>query len=84
LGYHDIRVGNEPDARLRRFIIEHLPRLLPAARERFETYRDLLEGHVEGEHTYEAFAARVRRRRTGEPEDGFDQEHDDAGWDEWG
>ena len=74
LGYHDIRVGNQPDARLRRFIIEHLPRLLPAAQEQFETYRDLLEGYVEGEHSYEAFAARVRRRQDGEPEDGFEEE----------
>ena len=82
LGYHDIRVGNQPDARLRRFIIEHLPRLLPAARERFETYRDLLEGYVDGEHTYEAFAARVRRRVVGQPEDGFEEEPD-ADWPEW-
>ena len=74
LGYHDIRVGNQPDARLRRFIIEHLPRLLPAARERFLGYRDLLKAYVDGEHTYEAFAARVQRRQRGEPEDGFEEE----------
>ena len=78
LGYHDIRVGNQPDARLRRFITEHLPRLLPAARERFRTHRDLLEGYVEGEHTYEAFAARVRRRSQGEPEDGLEHVDDRA------
>ena len=29
LGYHDIRVGNQPDARLKRFIEEYLGSLLP-------------------------------------------------------
>ena len=70
LGYHDIRVGNQPDARLRRFIEEQLVPLLPAARERFDRFRDLLQGYVDDELSYPGFAARVIRRDRGEPEDG--------------
>ena len=43
--------------------------LLPEALARFEQFRDLLEGYVEEEYSYEAFTARVRRRIQGEPED---------------
>ena len=64
LGYHDIRIGNRPDARLMRFITENLPRLLPDAREKFQANRDLLEGYAGGEHAYEAFAAQVAQRRS--------------------
>lgn len=35
LGYHDIRVGNTPDARLVRFVGTHLPKLIGPAREKF-------------------------------------------------
>ena len=69
LGYHDIRVGNDPDVRLKRFITERLVSLLPTAQERFEQFRDLVEGYVDGSYTYEAFTARVGRRARGEPED---------------
>ena len=69
LGYHDIRVGNDPDVRLKRFITEHLVPLLPAAQERFEQFRDLVEGYVDGTYDYEAFTARVGRRVQGESED---------------
>ncbi len=74
LGYHDIRVGNQPNDRLNEFISERLVSLLPAARERFDLFRDLLEGYVEGEHSYESFAARVLRRDRGEPEDGLEED----------
>ncbi|HEU0298527.1 MAG TPA: hypothetical protein VFR37_03715 [Longimicrobium sp.] len=70
LGYHDIRVGNAPDNRLRKFVTEHLPNLLPEARERFEVYRDLLRAYGEGQMSYEEFAARAARRERGEGEDG--------------
>ena len=42
LGYHDIRVGNQPDARLRKFIGGNLPKILPEAREKFDAYHYLL------------------------------------------
>lgn len=68
LGYHDIRVGNQPDARLVKFI-RTLPQLIPPAHIRFETFQDLLCAFAYGHLAYEEFAARVRRRLAGSPED---------------
>jgi len=62
LGYHDIRVGNDPDNRLKKFISENLPNLLDEARERFEENKDLLEEFSSENMPYKEFAARVRRR----------------------
>ncbi len=70
LGYHDVRVGNEPDARLITFISEHLAPLLPPARASFLQYRDLMQSYVGGEIDYSEFAGRVKRRSRGEHEDG--------------
>ena len=61
LGYHDVRVGNEPDVRLSRFTTEHLVPLLPEAMERNEEFRDLLEDYASGGQ-YEVFAGKVLRR----------------------
>ena len=52
LGYHDIRVSTQPDPRLRRFIGNQLPSLLPRARERFDRYKDLLCAFAIGEMRY--------------------------------
>jgi hypothetical protein len=65
LGYHDIRTGNTPDARLTAFIQHNLLAVAPDARERFENYKDLLAAYASGELPYEGFAARVRRRELG-------------------
>jgi hypothetical protein len=70
MGYHDVRVGNEPDSRLERFLGTHLPKLLPDAREKFDEYSDLLEAYGSGAMGYDEFAGRVGRRRRGENEDG--------------
>ena len=69
LGYHDIRVGNQPDTRLVKFIGTNLPSVLPAARERFEEYKDLLTDFGDRTMEYKEFAARVRRRSQGTEED---------------
>jgi hypothetical protein len=69
LGYHDVRVGNEPDDRLRRFLRTHLPTLLPAARQAFNEYNDLVKAYAVDQMPYREFAARVKRRSRGEPED---------------
>jgi hypothetical protein len=69
LGYHDIRIGNEPDDRLNRFLHNNLPALIPLARERFEKHRDLLERYARGELEYAEFAWRVRQRGAGTDED---------------
>jgi hypothetical protein len=70
LGYHDIRLGNQPDARLIKFIHENLPRVLPSARARFMRFKDLVQAYAAEEMSYPSFAARVRRREQGLPEDG--------------
>lgn len=80
LGYHDIRVGNQPDARLTMFLKTTLPGILPAARARFTEYADLLEVFADGSMPYREFAARVMRRDRGENEDG-EIEGDPADWD---
>ena len=69
LGYHDIRLGNDPDSRLKKFIVTNLPQILPGARSRFEEYRDLLNSFASADMPYEEFAARVRRRQQGVDED---------------
>jgi hypothetical protein len=69
LGYHDIQVNNEPDARLAKFMDETLPSVLPRAIERLQEYQDLLEPFASGEMAYAEFAARVRRREQGANED---------------
>jgi hypothetical protein len=36
LGYHDIRLGNQPDPRLITFLHTNLPKVVERARERFD------------------------------------------------
>jgi hypothetical protein len=69
LGYHDIRLGNQPDARLQRFCSEHLPPLIHSMLPRFNAYRDLLQAFSSGAMPYEEFAARTRRRSQAKAED---------------
>ena len=69
LGYHDIRTGNVPDARLTRFVSTNLPNLLNPAREKLNQFEDLLWPFATGEMPYTEFAARVRRRQAGQNED---------------
>jgi hypothetical protein len=74
LGYHDVRVGNQPDARLLRFIQVNLPQVLPAARKSFDLFKDLLLKYATDEISFESFVYRVKRRVRGEPEDSPDDE----------
>lgn len=69
LGYHDIRTGNQPDARLLKFIGTNLPKILPEARDRFDDYKDLLGDFADGNMSYKEFSARARRRLEGKNED---------------
>jgi hypothetical protein len=70
LSYFDLRVGNEPDARLTKFLAKDLPAVLPAARAKFDEYIDLLTAYCHYGMPYEEFAARARRRFDGSNEDG--------------
>ncbi|UNC16644.1 hypothetical protein FE249_20935 (plasmid) [Acidiphilium multivorum] len=76
LGYHDILLGNLPDARLTKFVQHNLPVVLREARERFDENRDLLAAFASGDMEYTEFAARVRRRGDGTNED-YDWEDED-------
>ena len=69
LGYHDIRLGNQPSAHLSRFITDILPEDLPTARKRFDNHRDFLRSFVFEGMPFREFAARVRRREQGTNED---------------
>lgn len=77
LGYHDIRIGNEPDKRLLKFIGSNLPQVLPDARKRFDEYKDLVEPFANKTMRYKEFAARVRRRSKGMNEDADWEMEDD-------
>lgn len=76
LGYHDIRVGNEPDARLHRFVSVNLPGLVAEAVAKLDMFGDLLDAFASNEMRYSEFAARVRRRELGQKEDNDWEEHD--------
>ena len=69
LGYHDIRVSDEPDSRLRNFVGQSLPRLLPEARNRFSKYKNLVCRFASESVTYEEFVGRSKRRELNLDED---------------
>ncbi|TXN01385.1 hypothetical protein FV222_10730 [Methylobacterium sp. WL103] len=69
LGYHDLRVGNIPDARLLKFIQRDMVPSAIQARARFNKYKDLLERFATKDISYAEFAARLRRRELGQNED---------------
>lgn len=71
LGYHDVRLGNQPDARLVKFVTVNLPRVAAQARAKFRNYGDLLAAYADGSMPYEEFAGRARRRSLEEDEDGI-------------
>lgn len=62
LGYHDIRLGNEPDARMRRFFSELLPQLAPRARAKFDDMKDLLADFARKEISYKKFYTELQIR----------------------
>jgi hypothetical protein len=62
LGYHDIRVGNAPDARLMRFLSVNLPKLLPASRKRFNRFKDLLADYANQRIDYPDLVEHVKSR----------------------
>ena len=80
LGFDDIRVGDEPDAQLLRFIGTTLPEVLPDARTRFDKFKDLLAAYAGEKIQYSEFAGRVRLRAAGKDEadwEDADQDHPD-------
>ena len=61
-GYHDIRLGNEPDDRLNLFLHKTLPSLLHAGREKFDKHKDLLRRFGNSSSTYKEFQLERRTR----------------------
>jgi hypothetical protein len=68
LGYHDVRVGNDPDERLMRFVHVNLPKLLEGAREKFDARKELLDQYVNTDMAYAEFVAKVRGRFVEQPD----------------
>lgn len=68
LGFFDIRVTDSPTTHLADFITRIIPEELPAARERFDQFKDLLSDYAFGNLRYTEFAARIRRRQAGKNE----------------
>jgi hypothetical protein len=58
-----------------------IPQVLRRARESFDRHKDLLAEYGSGD-TYESFAARVRRRSQGLPEDFDEREPESEDFDE--
>jgi hypothetical protein len=81
LGYHDVRLGSEPDKRMTRFIQELLPRLVGTGRSLFEKFRAVHAAFGRRKITYTDW---VRLVLVGSgvwadrAEDGGD-----SGWEEW-
>lgn len=62
LGYHDIRLGNEPDSRMLRFFRELLPLLATPARAKFDAHKDLLRSFASKEISYNEFYRQLQLR----------------------
>lgn len=62
LGYHDIRVGNQPDHRLTHFVETILPAILPKSREQFDSLKGLLCNYSVQRISYADFAKEVASR----------------------
>jgi len=68
LGYHDVRVGNDPDERLVKFVHVNLPLLMDGARAKFDEQRELLYEYVNSDMGYPEFISKVRGRYNEERE----------------
>jgi hypothetical protein len=65
LGYHDVRIGNEPDKRMLRFIGELLPVLAKGAGGTFQTLRETHRAYGMGEISYAQWLKALRAQGTG-------------------
>ncbi len=61
LGYHDVRTGNEPDARMMRFVEKLLPGLVKEARPRFNVLREAHRAYGKGTITYREWLKEIRK-----------------------
>ena len=62
LGYHDIKIGNQPDERLIKFIQVNLPKILPERRDKFDTFKDLAAEYANKKMGYAKFLREISKR----------------------
>ena len=60
LGYHDIRIGFEPDKRLLKFIGTNLPDVIPKARVKFDQHKGMLSSYASGAIDYQGLVKAIR------------------------
>jgi hypothetical protein len=71
LGYSDVRVGNEPDARMLRFFGNSIELVAEESREKFDERKELIDQYVNGPMNYAEFERTLR--------EGGDDQSEDAG-----
>jgi hypothetical protein len=59
LGYHDVRVGNEPDRRMNRCVTDLLPDLVGDTRPTFEKFLDMHRAYGRGEVGYDVWVREI-------------------------
>lgn len=77
LGYADVRVGNDPDARMLKFFGSSIPIVAAASREKFDDRKDLIKEYVNGQMNYIEFEKTLREEEGG----GGDGEDEGPEWD---
>lgn len=60
LGYADVRIGNEPDARLLKFFQSSLPSIAEESRDKFNENKELIEQYTQGNISYPQFVGKLR------------------------
>lgn len=68
LGFFDVRVGNEPDARLLKFFHTNLPGIADDAREKFDKHKATIAEYVTGAMSYGQFVKEVKGDEGGDDE----------------
>ena len=69
LGYFDVRVGNEPDARMLKFFGNSIPLVAGASRRKFDERKELINEYVNGPMNYIEFERTLRDGGDGEGEE---------------
>jgi hypothetical protein len=73
LGYHDIRLGNEPDARLLKFITKNLSGLIVGSVEKFKENGELLKLYAKGRIRRVEFVAALKWRPGLDEAEGYEE-----------
>jgi len=77
LGYFDVRVGNEPDARMLHFFGNSIQLVSKESREKFDSRKELIDQYVNGSMKYVEFERTLREGDEGSEEEGPDWDPDE-------